>query len=134
MTRFIQTLSAVVGALLLTSCLTNTGLDSGGYHYATISGTVTRANGTAVANAGVGFSCSGASNEPFGFTAEANSAGVYEAKLNAPSIFAPLTGPSYVCRVLTPYTGAVQAEKTLSIVVSPDEKARPVTMVSLVVP
>lgn len=134
MTRFIQILSATAGALLLTSCLTNTGIDSGGYHYAAISGTVTRANGTVVPNAGVGFSCSGASNEPFGFTTEANSAGVYEAKLNAPSIFAPLDGPSYVCRVLTPYTGVTQAEKTLSIVVSTDEKSRPVTTVSLVVP
>ncbi len=120
-------LLAACGSLLETT-------DSSGRHYATIKGTVTRANGTPVAGARIGVSCVGASNEPFGLETESNASGAFETDLYGPSFFTPLTGPSYICRVLTPVNGVPQAEKSVTVTVSPDFKTRPTTTVSLVVP
>jgi hypothetical protein len=121
--------------ILLAACGSVTGTtDNSGFLYATLRGTVKRASGAAVPNAAVGVSCVGSANEPFGFTVEANASGVFELSLNAAPLFAPLTGPSYICRVLTPYTGVAQAEKSVTVVVGGDRNARPVTNVELVVP
>jgi hypothetical protein len=120
-------LLAACGSLLETT-------DSSGRHYATIKGTVSRSNGTPVANARIGVSCVGTTNEPFGLETESNASGAFETDLYGPSFFAPLTGPSYICRVLTPVTGVPQTEKSISVRVSPDFKTRPTTTVSLVVP
>jgi len=108
--------------------------DTSGRHYAIIKGTVARANGTPVGNARIGVSCVGTSNEPFGLETTTNASGAFETDLYGPSFFAPLTGPSYICRVLTPVTGVPQAEKSVTVTVSPDFKSRPTTTVSLVVP
>ena len=115
------------------SSLTSTA-DNSGYLYATLRGTVTRASGATVPNAGVGVSCVGTTNDPIGFTVDANASGAFELALNVPTVFPPLTGPSYVCRVLTPYAGVSQAEKSITVVVGGDRNARPVTNVSLVLP
>lgn len=121
------TLAAGCGSLLTTT-------DGSGAHYGILRGTVTRAGGAPVANAGVGVSCVGTTNEPFGLTVEADASGRFQTNVNAPSLFPPLPGPSYVCRVLTPYVGAPVAQKSISVTVSRDSRARPVTEVDLVVP
>lgn len=126
-------LAAPLALLAACGSITST-TDNSGYLYATLRGTVKRANGTAVANAAVGVSCVGTTNEPFGFTVEANASGVFELSLNAAPLFPPLAGPSYICRVLTPYTGVPQAEKSVTVVVGDNLNARPVTNVELVVP
>jgi hypothetical protein len=74
------------------------------------------------------------SAEPFGFTTDTDASGRFEVNVNALSYFAPLEGPSYVCRVLTPYTGVPQAEKSVSVRVSSSSTSRVVTDVSLVIP
>lgn len=121
-------------ALGASACLTPMGMDGGGEHYGRIRGTVTRATGTPVANAPIGVSCVGATNEPFGLTTDADAAGRFDVDVNAPSLFAPLPGPSYVCRVLTPYVGIPQVEKSIVLTVSATIQARPVTELALVVP
>ncbi len=63
-----------------------------------------------------------------------NANGAFETDVYAPSAFAPLPGPTYICRVLTPYTGIPQAQRSVTISVSPDFKTRPVNAVSLAVP
>lgn len=108
--------------------------DTSGRLYARLQGTVTRANGSTVANARIGVSCVGASNEPFGLETETNTSGAYDTDVYAPNIFAPLSGPSYVCRVLTPVIGIPLAEKSVTIRVGGDFKSRPTTTVNLVVP
>jgi hypothetical protein len=118
---------AACGSLLETA-------DSSGRHYATIKGTVTRSNGTPVANARIGVSCVGTSSDPFGLETESNASGAFETDVYGPNFFAPLSGPSYICRVLTPVNGVPQAEKSVTVAVSPDFKSRPTTTVSLVVP
>lgn len=120
---------------VVTGCLSVTGTaDNSGWRYSRLRGTVARANGTPVANAPIGISCVGASNEPFGYTAEADASGRFDAELNASDVFAPLEGGGYACRVLTPYVGLVQAEKTILVPFSANRNARPVTDVALVVP
>lgn len=121
--------------LLLVACdsiLTTS--DTSGRHYATLRGTVTRTDGTPVANAPIGVSCVGTANEPFGLTTEANTSGAYQTDVFAPSFLAPLPGPTYQCRVLTPYTGSIQAEKSITLSVSTDFDARPTNTVNLTVP
>lgn len=108
--------------------------DTSGRLYARLQGTVARANGTPVANARIGVSCVGTSNEPFGLETETNASGAFDTDIYAPSFFAPLSGPSYVCRVLTPITGTPLAEKSITVVVGADFPSRPTTSVSLVVP
>ncbi len=120
-------LLAACGSLLQTS-------DTSGRHYALIKGTFTRTHGTPVSSARIGVSCVGTSNEPFGLETETNASGAFETDLYGPSFFAPLSGPSYICRVLTPVNGLPQAEKSVTVTVSPDFKTRPTTTVSLVVP
>ena len=121
--------------VLLAGCTSLTGTtDNSGFLYATMRGTVTRANGTPVPNVEVGVSCVGANNDPFGFTTDATATGAFEVALNMPSIFSPLEGPSFVCRVLTPVTGLPLAERSVTVVVGSNRNARPVTTVSLVVP
>ena len=121
--------------VLLAGCTSVTGTaDNSGFLYATLRGTVTRANGTPVPNVEVGVSCVGASNDPFGFTTDATATGAFEVALNMPSIFSPLEGPSFVCRVLTPVMGLPLAERSVTVVVGSNRNARPVTTVSLVVP
>lgn len=134
MPRILRFLSLGGAAAALASCMTVTGADSGGGYYGLLRGTVTRASGAPVARAPIGVSCVGTTNEPFGLTVDADANGRFETNLNAPSIFPPLTGPSYVCRVLTPYEGVPQVEKSITLLVSGNSKARPLTEVSLVVP
>ncbi|MFN8883250.1 hypothetical protein [Gemmatimonas sp.] len=125
----------LIPLVLLAGCTSLTGTtDNSGFLYATLRGTVTRANGTPVPNVEVGVSCVGASNDPVGFTTDATATGAFEVALNMPSIFSPLEGPSFVCRVLTPVTGLPLAERSVTVVVGSNRNARPVTTVSLVVP
>jgi len=126
---------ALLAAVLVTACgsLVDT-KDTSGRHYAIVRGTVTRASGAPVANAQVGISCVGVASDPFGLTVDANANGAFETDLYAPSAFAPLPGPTYICRVLTPYTGIPHAQRSVTISVSPDFKTRPVNAVSLAVP
>lgn len=131
----LRLLATCAASLALTACLSVTGTsDNSGYFYATLRGTVTRASGATVPNAPIGVSCTGAANEPFGFTVDANASGAFELRLDAPAIFRPLDGPSYVCRVLTPVIGLPQAQRTVPVVVTSDRNARPVTTVPLVIP
>ncbi len=76
----------------------------------------------------------GGQQRPVGFTTDANASGAFEVALNMPSIFSPLEGPSFVCRVLTPVIGLPLAERSITVVVGSNRNARPVTTVSLVVP
>jgi hypothetical protein len=133
MKMFRLALAAPIALLAACGSITATS-DNSGYLYATLRGTVKRASGAAVPNAAVGVSCSGITADPFGFTVEANANGVFELSLNAAPSFPPLAGPSYICRVLTPFTGLAQAEKSVTVIVSGDRNARPVTNVELVVP
>ncbi|MBY0491964.1 MAG: hypothetical protein K2R93_19135 [Gemmatimonadaceae bacterium] len=135
MTRTLRVVALTLGAVALAACGSLlTTVDGSGAHYGLLRGTVTRASGGPVANAAVGVSCVGTTNEPFGLTVDADATGKFQTNVNAPSIFPPLSGPSYTCRVLTPYTGVPLAEKSITILVSTSANARPVTEVSLVVP
>jgi hypothetical protein len=135
MTRFLRLLGAVAVVTGLAACGSLlTTVDGSGAHYGLLRGTVTRASGAPVANAAVGVSCVGTTNEPFGLTVDADASGKFETNVNAPSIFPPLDGPSYICRVLTPYTGTPLVEKSITVRVSTSVNARPVTDVALVVP
>ena len=135
MTRALRLLTLAVSATALAACGSLlTTVDGSGAHYAVLRGTVTRASGGPVANAAIGVSCVGTTNEPFGLTVDADATGKFETLVNAPSIFPPLPGPSYICRVLTPYTGVPLVEKSITVLVSTNSNARPVTVVALVVP
>lgn len=134
MTRTLRFLSLGLAAALVASCSTLTTADGSGAHYGLLRGTVTRASGGPVANAPVGVSCVGSTNEPFGLTVDADATGKFETNVNAPSLFPPLSGPSYVCRVLTPYVGVPSVEKSITLLVSTNSNARPLTEVALVVP
>jgi hypothetical protein len=129
-----RSLLLVAAACTATGCLNPTGASDGGGFFAIIRGTVTRTGGAAVPNARVGVSCVGTSNEPFGFTGDADANGRFDVRVNASTFFAPLEGPSYVCRVLTPLVGLPQAEKSISVRVGTSQTNRPVTEVSLVTP
>lgn len=134
MPRILRFLSLGGAAAALASCMTVTTADGSGAFYGLLRGTVTRASGGPVANAPIGVSCVGTTNEPFGLTVDADANGRFETEVNAPSIFTPLTGPSYVCRVLTPYVGVPSVEKSITLLVSDNSKSRPLTEVALVVP
>jgi hypothetical protein len=132
MLRFLGTAVACLALSACTNVLSVT--DTSGAHYATLRGTVTRSNGTPVPNVAIGISCVGSSNEPFGLTADANASGAFEADITAPGFFAPLPGPTYICRVLTPVVGVPQAERSITLTVSADFRSKPVNTVTLVVP
>jgi|APMI01.1.fsa_nt_gi hypothetical protein len=125
-------LVALSGALA--GCTNLVGVDNSGWMYARLRGTVTRQSGQPVANAAIGISCVGKTAEPFGFTADADASGKFDTELNASDYFAPLDGGTYVCRVLTPYTGTPLVEKSISVPFASSQASRPVTEVSLVVP
>ncbi len=134
MSRFLRFAVVGLGAAALASCTMLTTTDGSGAHYGLLRGTVTRASGGVVPNAPVGVSCVGTTSEPFGLTVDADANGRFETNVNAPSLFPPLDGPSYVCRVLTPYVGTPAVEKSITILVSTNSNARPLTEVTLVVP
>jgi hypothetical protein len=134
MSRLPQTLVLALSALALAGCLALTMSDTSGAFYGVIRGTVTRTGGAVVPKAPIGVSCVGSTNEPFGFTTDADADGKFEVNVNGLSYFAPLEGPAYVCRVLTPYTGVPQAEKSITVRVGSSRDNRPVTAVSLVTP
>jgi hypothetical protein len=117
----------------MSACLSVTDSSGGSQEYfARIRGTVTRADGASAARAGVGVSCMGSGEQPFGATGEADANGRFEVDLNIPPVFKPLEGPVYACRVLTPYLGLPQVEKTVVIPVATG--TRPVSEVALVIP
>lgn len=108
--------------------------DTSGASYAQLRGTVTRADGTPVANATIGVSCVGSSPDPFGLTTDADGSGRFDLPVTAPAGFTPLEGNTRLCRVLTPLTGAPLASVTVTVPFSGDVSSRPVTQVTLVVP
>ncbi|HEY0929773.1 MAG TPA: hypothetical protein VGE27_07615 [Gemmatimonas sp.] len=116
------------GCMATTDVGNNNGVD----YFARISGTVTRADGSPNARAQIGVSCVGSEEVPFGITGEADANGRFALDLNVPRGFRPLEGPLYACRVLTPYLGTPQAEKTVPIQVG--TSTRPVTEITLVIP
>lgn len=131
----LRSLAIAAATLSLAACTNVLSVtDTSGQHYARLRGTVTKANGTPVANAPIGISCVGSASEPFGLTTDANASGAFEVDVTAPSFFAPLPGPTYVCRVLTPIIGVPQAERSITLTVSTDVRAKPVNTVALVVP
>lgn len=132
MLRLLSTAIACVALSACTNVLSVT--DTSGAHYALLRGTVTRADGTPAANAAIGISCVGVEGTPFGLTADANASGAFEADITAPSFFTPLPGPTYVCRVLTPVVGVPLAERSITLTVSSDFRAKPVNTVTLVLP
>lgn len=119
--------------LLSSACIgvTNPG-DGNQQYFARIRGTVTRVDGASTARAGVGVSCIGSGEQPFGATTEADGNGRFELDLNIPVGFKPLEGLVYACRVLTPYLGLPQAEKTVTVQVG--VSTRPITDVALIIP
>jgi len=117
----------------MSACMSATDSSGGSQDYfARIRGTVTRADGASTARAGIGVSCTGSDDQPFGVTADADANGRFEVDLNIPPVFRPLEGPVFACRVLTPYNGLPLVEKTVVIPVGTG--TRPVTEVALVIP
>jgi hypothetical protein len=68
---------------------------------------------------------------PFGLETETNASGPFDSDVYAPSFFAPLNGPSYLCRVLSAVAGVPLAEKSITMVGGADSPSRPTTKVSL---
>lgn len=133
--RFVPTLLLCAATSGMFGCTNFTNLpDTSGALYARISGTVKRADGTAVANATIGMSCLGKKAEPFGQTTQANAAGEFEIPITTPWGFEPLDGLTSVCRVLTPMEGTAQAEKSVTVTYSTTSASRPTTQVELVIP
>ena len=125
----------ILGAALFASaCGGLTAVDTSGTLYAHLRGTVTRASGGAVGRVEIGVSCTGKEADPFGFSGDTDVNGRFEMDLNAPSVFEPLEGMLFVCRVLTPVSGTPQAEKAVSVQFSSSRASKPTTEMSLVVP
>lgn len=132
--RFVPSL-VLLAASGIISCTNFTNVaDTSGALYARITGTVKRADGSAVPNVTIGISCVGKEGDPFGQTTQANASGDFEVPITSPYGFQPLEGATSVCRVLTPIEGTVQAEKTVTVTYSGSSSNRPVTQVALVIP
>ncbi len=133
-TRQLSWVWLVCTALSLAGCLTSPASDSGGGYYALLRGSVSYANGTAVARAPVGVSCLGSAGEPFGITSDADANGRFEMEVTVSMAFEPLDGGRFMCTVQTPYLTAAAVTRQVSVAVSTTPSNRPVTDVNLVVP
>jgi hypothetical protein len=105
--------------------------DFGTSGYARIEGTVTRANGTPLANSGVSFSCGPDSPTAFGWSVPTDATGRYFIDVDAPG---PVTIPASAvlsCRVSAPRHAPpiVSVEKSVRFSASAD--GRPLTIVDL---
>ncbi|WP_337171512.1 hypothetical protein [Gemmatimonas aurantiaca] len=121
-------------SLPLAGCLAVTDVGNNGGYYARMRGSVTRADGTVVPRAPIGISCLGRDAVPFGYTTDTDANGRFDIDLAVSVDFVPLEGGFYLCRVLTPYTGPVQAEKTVPTAFSGSSSSPPTTEVALVIP
>ena len=121
-------------SLPLVGCLAVTDIGNNGGYYARMRGSVTRADGTPVPRAPIGISCLGRDAEPFAYTTDTDATGRFEVDLAVGVEFVPLEGGFYLCRVLTPYTGPVQAEKTVPTAFSGSSSSPPTTEVALDIP
>ena len=131
--RHYRVSGVVLLALTSGACLGTTGLDdSNSGFFARIDGTVTQADGTPVSLAQVAATCVGVSDQPFGLTGQANANGRFQLNLNVPTMFQPLEGLVYACRVLSPFQGSPQGE--VSVMVPVSTNGRPVTEVTVVIP
>jgi hypothetical protein len=105
--------------------------DFGTSGYARIEGKVTRANGTALANSGVSFSCGPDSPGTFGWSVPTDAAGHYFIDIDAPG---PVTIPdsgALSCRVSAPRDAPPIVSLVRSVRFSASADARPLTIVDL---
>jgi hypothetical protein len=131
MLRFAHVLLIAVSPATIVGCRHCCVDDFGTSGYARIEGKVTRANGTALANSGVFFSCGPDSPTAFGWGVPTDGAGRYFIDIDAPG---PVTIPAsgaLICRVSAPTDAppTVSVERLVPFSASAD--TRPVTIIDL---
>ena len=127
--------------LLLVSCVVTIGAcrdrgviidDWGTSGYARIEGTVTRANGSRLANSTVFFLCGPETPDTFGWSAPTDASGHYTIDVNAPGPVAIPSSGMLQCRVGAPGDAPQIASVERAVPFSTTAEARPVTVVDLV--
>jgi hypothetical protein len=134
MVRFAHVLLIALSPTTIVGCRHCCVDDFGTSGYARIEGKVTRANGTALANSGVAFSCGPESPTAFGWTVPTDAAGRYFINIDAPGpVIIPASG-ALICRVSAPTDAppVVSVERLVPFSASAD--TRPLTIIDLLEP
>ena len=131
MLRFARVLLIAMSPMTIVGCRQCCVDDFGTSGYARIEGKVTRANGTALANNGVFFSCGPESPTGFGWTAPTDAAGRYFIDIDAPGpVIIPASG-ALSCRVSAPINVPPTVSVDRLVPFSASADARPVTIIDL---